>query len=63
MRVIIDKEIYIGCDLCPQISLSVFEMKDEKATVMQDPVAAEEFDNTKEAAETCPGDAIIIIEE
>ncbi len=62
MKVKIDEEACIGCDLCSQTVPDVFEMSDEVAVVIQDPVSAENEDEVKDAAESCPTDAIAVIE-
>ena len=60
MRARIDEVNCIGCGLCPQISESVFQMSGDVAEVIQDPVTESEEDNVREAAESCPTEAIII---
>ena len=52
-----------GCGLCPQVCPEVFEMSDENLAVVKVtpvPPAAEE--TCREAASSCPVDAIKIIE-
>lgn len=60
MRAIIDKETCIGCGLCPQICPEVFKMDEDKAVVYTDPVPEEFKEKSKEAAESCPVNAITI---
>jgi len=42
------------CDTCPE----VFEMGDQMATVIADPVPAEYQDSAQQAADECPVEAI-----
>jgi ferredoxin len=63
MKVKIDEDACIGCELCTQISTSVFEMEGDKAKVTAEEVPEEENDNVQESVDSCPTDAIIIIEE
>ncbi|MDD4202913.1 MAG: ferredoxin [Candidatus Omnitrophica bacterium] len=60
MKVIVDQEICIGCGLCPQICPDIFLMEIDKAKVLVDIVPKEMEDCTKEAADGCPVEAIII---
>lgn len=62
MRAIVDKETCIGCGLCPQICPEVFKMNEDKAIAYTDPVPEEFEEKSKEAAESCPVDAIAIEE-
>jgi len=49
----------IGCGLCPQICPEVFEMDDSnKAVVKVTPVPAAVQESCKEAATSCPVEAI-----
>lgn len=55
----VDKETCIGCGACAATCPDVFEMNDEnKAQVKSD--ANKDADCVKEAAESCPVDAIKI---
>lgn len=63
MRAKIDKETCAGCGLCVQICPAVFEMDDDKAITGEDPVSETEADNIKDAAESCPTEAILIIKD
>jgi len=60
MKVFLDQDACIGCGLCPDICPEVFEMiADEdvaRAKVESVPPAAE--DGVREAADSCPVDAI-----
>lgn len=50
----------VGCELCVDICPEVFEMGDEYAEIIADPVPAEQEELTQKAADDCPVDAIII---
>jgi len=54
----IDQETCIGCGLCTSTCPEVFEMKGDKASVINP--KGEEEGCTKEAAESCPVGAIKI---
>ena len=61
MKAVVDKEICIGCGLCPSICPEVFSMDDDDLAVAID----EEIDDSlielaKEAEESCPTDAITV---
>lgn len=63
MKVKIDEDACIGCELCTQICSEIFEMKDDLAVAVASPNSPEEEECANEAAESCPTDAIIIIDE
>jgi len=59
MKVHVDKDICIGCGLCPSIAGDVFEMDDDgKAKAIVDEVPEGSEDVAKEAVESCPVSAI-----
>lgn len=60
MRARIENDDCIACGLCEEICPEVFEQGDEVAEVIADPVPAGAEGCAKEAAESCPTDAIII---
>lgn len=61
MKAIVDRDTCIGCGLCPSICPSVFEMDDEGLShVIADPVPEDAEDDAKDAADSCPVDAISI---
>jgi ferredoxin len=63
MKAIVDRDACIGCGLCPDVCPEVFEMdNEEKAVTKVNPVPPELQDKCKEAAESCPSDAIKIEE-
>jgi ferredoxin len=61
MKVIVDKNLCVGCELCAQICPAVFSMgPDSFAEAISGPVPAEQEASCREAAESCPVDAIEI---
>lgn len=52
----------ISCGLCVEICPEVFQMGDEIAEVIADPVPPDKEDSAREAASSCPVDAITIEE-
>lgn len=48
----------IGCGLCPNICPAVFTMTDAGIAAARDEIAPEAEAQTREAAESCPVDAI-----
>lgn len=63
MKAEVDKDTCIGCGLCPSICEAVFELEDDgKAVAKVNPVPPENEDEAKDAAESCPVDAISVSE-
>lgn len=62
MKVTIDEELCTGCSLCEQTVPEVFEMVDDMAKVKVDVVPADKEADVKEAADSCPVEAIKISE-
>ena len=64
MKVTIDQETCIGCGLCPSMCPDVYEMDDAsgKAFVKVDVVPADLEASAREAAQSCPVDAIAVEE-
>lgn len=60
MKVTVDAELCIGCELCVQTAPLVFEMKEDKAVALSNPVPEDAEGSCKEAADSCPVNAIII---
>lgn len=59
MKAHVDKDTCIGCGLCPSIAPEVFEMQDDgKAGEIVDSVQESSADVAKEAADSCPVNAI-----
>jgi ferredoxin len=62
MKAKIDEDLCTACELCCDICPDVFEMSDDVAVVKVDVIPGDAVDCTKEAAESCPAEAISIIE-
>ncbi len=62
MRVLIDEDACIGCGVCVESCPEVFEMGDDKASVKVDEVPEELVESCRDAAESCPVEAIQIEE-
>ncbi|MGD9568923.1 MAG: ferredoxin [Sedimentibacter sp.] len=63
MKATVDRDACISCGLCASVCPEVFELDDEDiSTVIQDPVASENEDCSREAADDCPTNAIHIEE-
>lgn len=61
MKAHVDKDICIGCGLCPSICCEVFEMDDDGKAVAYTPdVPADCEDSAQEAADSCPVEAISV---
>ena len=59
MKAIVDKDICIGCSLCVEIAPAVFVMNDDsKAEVKTADVPMAQEEKVKEAASSCPVNAI-----
>lgn len=59
MKAVVDKDVCIGCGLCPSIAPDVFEMGDDgKAHAIVSDVPAGSQDDVKEAESDCPVNAI-----
>ena len=48
----------IGCGLCPSICPDVFMMTDEGVAAARDEIAPDQEEMVREAADSCPVDAI-----
>lgn len=60
MKATVDQDLCIGCGICAQICDSVFKMDDDVATVTVDTVPADAESTCREAAESCPVEAIVL---
>ena len=60
MKVKVDKEACTACELCVDTCPDVFEMGEDVATVKVTPVPGNLEECAKDAAESCPTEAIII---
>ncbi len=60
MKVQIDKEKCTGCSVCESLCPDIFEMEDDIAKV-KNPNSGD-IECAKEAAESCPGEAITVEE-
>ncbi len=58
MKAVVDEDACIGCGLCEQICPAVFVMVENVAKVKADPVPPDREGGSRQAAESCPVDAI-----
>jgi ferredoxin len=57
----VEKDVCIGCGLCPTICPEIFEMDDDGlAIASKEQVPKELEDSAQETAESCPTEAIIL---
>lgn len=59
-KVKVDQDTCIGCGTCPSICEDIFEMKDGKAHAKKAEVSGDAEKCAKEAAESCPVEAISV---
>ena len=62
MKVRVDEDACVGDGTCVEVCPEVFEMRGDLAVVKTDQVAGEHEEKCREAAESCPVEAIIIEE-
>ena len=62
MKAIVDQETCTGCGLCADTCPEVFALDDAVAKVIATPVPAAATASCREAADTCPVEAIRIEE-
>ena len=60
MKVRIDADLCTACGLCTDDVPEVFTMGDDVAEVVSDDVPGGQEDAVKDAADSCPSEAIII---
>lgn len=60
MKVKIDADTCIGCGLCVSTCPEVYEMKDDKASVIGSSVPKSAEENAKRAADECPVTCITV---
>jgi ferredoxin len=65
MKAYVDKDLCIGCGLCPSICPDVFQMNDDlgKAEVISNDISADLEETAKEAEDNCPVGAISVNNE
>ncbi len=63
MKVKIDPELCNGDEVCVQLCPEVFEMQEDKAVVIMDDIPEDLQDSVREAADSCPSEAITIEED
>lgn len=62
MKTSVDPDLCTGCELCVDTVPDVYEMNDDIAVVKVDVVPEDLEDDVREAAESCPAEAIIVEE-
>ena len=62
MVAIVDEETCTGCGLCVDTCPEVFELLDDLAKVIIEPVPAGAEESCRDAADDCPVDAISLTE-
>ncbi len=62
MKARVDRDLCVGDQTCVEICPEVFEMDDDVAVVKLNEIPDDLVDACREAAESCPVDAIIIEE-
>lgn len=61
MKARVDKDLCLGCGICPDICPEVFEMEDDgKAAAKAEDVPPEAETSCRDAAQQCPPEAIKI---
>lgn len=63
MRVRVDPELCTGDEICTQVCPEIFEMEGDKAVAKTEEVTEDLKQCAKEAADSCPSEAIIIEEQ
>jgi ferredoxin len=62
VRITIDREVCIGSGSCVRLAPGVFELDHEEIAVVVDAEAAG-LDDIREAEESCPTGAILVVED
>ncbi len=62
MKTQVSKDLCIGCELCPSLEPSLYRMDDDglAVAVKNSTLSDEEAEKAREAAESCPVDAISV---
>lgn len=60
MKTKVDPDLCTGCELCVDTAPDVFELKGDVAVAKVAAVPADMEESVREAAESCPAEAIII---
>jgi len=60
MKAIVDEDTCTGCGTCAETCPEVFELDDDMAKVIADPVPAKAEGSCQQAADDCPVEAISI---
>lgn len=61
MKAVVDKDLCIGCGLCPSICPEIFSMDDDGLAIAKDTEIPEDIiDSAQEARSSCPVEAISI---
>ncbi len=61
MKAHVDKDLCIGCGLCPTVAPDIYDMdEDGKAKVIIDDIPSDKEGEAKEGAESCPVGAIAV---
>lgn len=60
MKAIVNTDLCIGCEACVDTCPDVFKMDGDKAIVTATPVPSDVEDSCKDAADSCPVDAIAV---
>ena len=63
MKVRVDPELCSGDEICTQVCPEIFEMEGDKAVAKIEEVPDDLRQCAKEAADSCPSEAIIVEEE
>jgi ferredoxin len=62
MEVKVDPDLCTGDEICVQVCPEVFEMEGDKAVVIMEEIPQHLEESVREAASSCPSEAIIIEE-